>query len=110
MDLEKETSLEKPLSTHSDIQEPVRLAIGVDLEGYSSEEQGSDIEAVESKRSEHHAVSRVVTAQDWTGHDDPENPHNWGIYKRAWHTVQPALFGFAVLVASQIQLYCSNGI
>jgi hypothetical protein len=41
------------------------------------------------------AVKRVVTAQDWTGPDDPENPHNWSMRKRTWHTLIPGLFGLA---------------
>ena len=41
-------------------------------------------------------VHRVRTAQDWDGPDDPENPHNWPMWKRAWHTVPPALLSFSV--------------
>lgn len=42
------------------------------------------------------AVHRVVTAQDWTGPDDPENPHNWPLWKRIWHTLPPGFFAFSV--------------
>lgn len=41
-------------------------------------------------------TARVVTAQDWTGPDDPENPQNWSLLLRAYHTVPPALFAFVV--------------
>ncbi len=41
-------------------------------------------------------TTRVVTAQDWTGPNDPENPQNWSLLLRAYHTVPPALFGFVV--------------
>jgi hypothetical protein len=48
---------------------------------------------------EGHPVRRVVTAQDWTGPDDPENPHNWSLLKKIWHTIPPALFAFVVWVS-----------
>ena len=99
MDLEKEKTPDELQSTHSHAQ---RLAIGLDLESSSDEEQGSDIEAVASRRSEHHAITRVVTAQDWNGPDDPENPLNWSLLKRSWHVAQPGFFGFAVYVLNAI--------
>jgi hypothetical protein len=68
------------------------LAFELRLE--SSSDEGTYDE--ETPREQHNVISRVVTAQDWTGPDDPENPHNWPLFKRIWHTVQPALFGFAV--------------
>jgi hypothetical protein len=74
--------------THS----PDHLALELRLESSSDEEAYDE----ETPREPHNAISRVVTAQDWTGPDDPENPHNWSLFKRIWHTVQPALFGFAV--------------
>lgn len=33
---------------------------------------------------------------DWTGSADPENPHNWPLSKRTYHSAAPALCGFAV--------------
>jgi hypothetical protein len=56
---------------------------------------------IEDELPHHHdiegtPVRRTVTAQDWTGPDDPENPHNWPIWKRIWHTVPPALLAFIV--------------
>jgi hypothetical protein len=58
-------------------------------------------EGVEDSAPRHHdpegtPVHRTVTAQDWTGPDDPENPHNWPIWKRVWHTIPPALLAFIV--------------
>lgn len=41
-------------------------------------------------------ATRIVTAQDWTGPDDPENPYNWSKMKRAYHSVSPGLYGFTV--------------
>jgi len=39
---------------------------------------------------------RDLDPTDWTGPNDPGNPHNWGIWKRVYHATIPALFGFAV--------------
>ncbi|CAN9373587.1 unnamed protein product [Alternaria alternata] len=39
-----------------------------------------------------------VSSLDWNGPDDPDNPHNWSIWKAAYHTTIPAVFGFAVPV------------
>ena len=42
------------------------------------------------------AVTKTVTAQDWTGPDDRENPMNWPFGKKAYHTLIPAVSGFTV--------------
>jgi hypothetical protein len=47
---------------------------------------------------------RTVTAQDWNGPDDPENPYNWPMWKRVYATSVPALFGFTVYVYESIEL------
>ncbi|PWO21536.1 hypothetical protein PtrARCrB10_09943, partial [Pyrenophora tritici-repentis] len=39
---------------------------------------------------------------DWTGLDDPDNPHNWGIWKRVYHATIPALFGFTVTFGTSV--------
>jgi len=44
----------------------------------------------------HHNAVRVVTAQDWTGPNDPENPFNWSIYKRSYHILVAGLFALSV--------------
>lgn len=41
-------------------------------------------------------VKRILTAQDWNGPDDPENPMNWPMWQRIYHTTIPALMGFVV--------------
>jgi len=41
-------------------------------------------------------VRRAVTAQDWEGPDDPENPHNWSTAMKAYHVIIPGLYGFIV--------------
>jgi hypothetical protein len=78
----------------SGMESRLSLAIGVGSESDSEEERGA--KDIEAGHPEHTPVAKTVTAQDWTGPDDPENPHNWPLKKRAWHTLQPALFGLAV--------------
>ena len=48
------------------------------------------------------ALQRTVTAQDWTGPDDPENPHNWPMWQRVYHTTVPALFCLAVTFGTSV--------
>lgn len=48
------------------------------------------------------ALGRIVTAQDWTGPDDPEDPVNWPMAQRVYHTIIPGLFGFAVTLGSSV--------
>lgn len=45
-----------------------------------------------------HPVQKAVTAQDWTGPDDPENPFNWNIWKKVYHVAIPALQCFTMYV------------
>jgi hypothetical protein len=33
---------------------------------------------------------------DWDGPDDPDNPVNWPLSLRIYHSAVPAMFGFAV--------------
>ena len=47
-------------------------------------------------------LQKTVTAQDWTGPDDPENPHNWPLWQRVYHTTVPSLFGLAVTFGSSV--------
>lgn len=39
-----------------------------------------------------HKITKAVTAQDWTGPDDLDNPQNWPLIKKAYHVGFPALF------------------
>ncbi|TVY83941.1 Polyamine transporter [Lachnellula suecica] len=47
-------------------------------------------------------LTRTLTAQDWTGPDDPENPRNWPFGKKVFHTIVPALLAFVVSIGSSI--------
>ena len=48
------------------------------------------------------ALERTVAAQDWTGPDDPENPMNWPLWKKVYHTIIPGLFAFIVTFGSSV--------
>ncbi|KAI9798717.1 MAG: hypothetical protein M1825_004999, partial [Sarcosagium campestre] len=47
-------------------------------------------------------LSKVTTAQDWTGKDDPEDPKNWAFREKAFHTFIPAVLGFTVSFGSSV--------
>ena len=90
--------------------------------GTKSEEQHADVQTsrASEETSEHGDVSdaekglesapesrpdglkKTVTAQDWTGPDDPENPLNWPLWQRVYHTTVPALFGFAITFGTSV--------
>ena len=58
-----------------------------------------------SKSAQHepqNGLAKTVTAQDWTGPDDPENPQNWPLWRRVYHTTIPALYGLAVTFGSSV--------
>ncbi|KAF9698028.1 hypothetical protein EKO04_004127 [Ascochyta lentis] len=42
------------------------------------------------------------TGTDWTGPDDPDNPHNWPMWIRVYHATTPGLFCFAVTFGTSI--------
>lgn len=37
-----------------------------------------------------------LASDDWNSPDDPDNPHNWKLVSRIYHTIAPALFAFVV--------------
>lgn len=41
-------------------------------------------------------VSKVRTAQDWDGIDDPENPLNWPVWKKVYHITMVGLLCFTM--------------
>jgi hypothetical protein len=63
-------------------------------------DEARDIEQIATSatnRSKHGSpAQRAVTAQDWTGPNDPENPWNWPLWKRLYHTALVGVFCFTV--------------
>lgn len=76
-----------------------------DKEASAEDKLTSDVEAQHpaiDPSSKHAALTRTITAQDWTGPDDPENPWNWQLWKKIYHTLIPAVMGFASTIGSSI--------
>ncbi|KAH7412074.1 major facilitator superfamily domain-containing protein [Phaeosphaeria sp. MPI-PUGE-AT-0046c] len=48
------------------------------------------------------SLPRSLDCSDWDGPDDPDNPHNWPMSKRAYHCLAPAFFGFAVTFGTSV--------
>jgi len=46
----------------------------------------------------------AVTALDWTGPNDPENPENWSAGKKAFHIAYVGLQCFVVCVGLHVYL------
>ena len=69
----------------------------IDLDGLRD---NGEIEKLSTQPTQHsrdgQPVTRAPTAQDWTGPDDPENPINWPMSKRVYHTIIPGLFAFTM--------------
>ena len=72
------------------------LAIDVDLDGNdgSNAERGIAGQATLKEAP----ITSTVTAQDWTGPDDLENPHNWSMSKRMYNTLGTGLTAFSAYV------------
>jgi hypothetical protein len=67
------------------IQEAIEVGSSHDGEiGYRDHDDLEKASTTHSKTN-HDPATRVVTAQDWNGPDDPDNPHNWGRLKKACH-------------------------
>lgn len=52
-------------------------------------EDNADIEKLSTQQiaePDGHKIAKATTAQDWSGPDDPENPHNWPLWTRIYHT------------------------
>lgn len=56
----------------------------------------------QSHGSHHEPATRIVTATDWSGPDDPGNPHNWSLPKKCYHTFAVGAISFAVTVGSSL--------
>jgi hypothetical protein len=64
-------------------------------------EATQDLEKSTSHATQHsaqhgHPMQKAITAQDWTGPDDEENPMNWRIWKKVYHVAIPALQCFTM--------------
>ena len=83
-DLEKSLTFEEKRPPQSETNMSTR-SVGPQEELQDSE--GSQDRGTSTER---------VNSTEWTGPDDQNNPHNWSTWKRVYHAMIPALFGFAV--------------
>ena len=81
------SALEGPVSASSDPQDAF-----ADLEKASTR----------VSRSSHEPATRIVTAVDWNGPNDPENPLTWPVWKKAYHILAIGTLAFAVTAGSSI--------
>ncbi|CAG8973086.1 hypothetical protein HYALB_00009390 [Hymenoscyphus albidus] len=81
-------------------QEEVLQAHHVDGEAaisLKSEDNGDGVNTP-SVNSDNSKTEDVVL--DWESPDDPENPHNWPLWKKIYHTAIPAFYGFIITMAT----------
>jgi len=57
---------------------------------------GRNVTLVSPNDTKNNEMSKEVTAQDWTGDDDPENPMNWPLLKRIYGTSIAGFLAFIV--------------
>lgn len=63
----------------------------LDLEKTGSVLVHEDLTAIAQKNP-----TTTITAPDWDGPDDPDNPRTWSLRKRLFHSTIPGLFNFVV--------------
>ena len=70
----------------------------------SADDGPYDLEQAATQQSTGPTVSleKVKTAADWNGADDKDNPMNWSIAKRVYHTFAIAMLAFAVTFGSSV--------
>lgn len=109
---EHDQSLQAEISKDSEKLDDLRLeseSIASALEGVSSESiegqnRANDLEkaATHSSGGAHEPATRIVTAVDWNGPDDPGNPLNWPLWKKCYHTAAIGSLAFAVTIGSSM--------
>ena len=76
------------------------------LEGASIHEPdvGEDLEkaTTQATRASREPATRITTAADWSGPDDPENPMIWPVWRKAYQTFAIGMLSFAVTCGSSI--------
>ncbi|EED23787.1 bicyclomycin resistance protein, putative [Talaromyces stipitatus ATCC 10500] len=75
----------------------VELSIASTL-GYDDTERALE----ENSPAKSNSLRTTVTAQDWIGPNDPENPQNWSTPKKIYHVLVPTIFAFVVSLGTSI--------
>jgi hypothetical protein len=47
------------------------------------------------QRDAEKAPAPTIPFDDWNGDDDPENPYNWALWRKALHVLGPGLISFS---------------
>lgn len=89
-----ETKAEDSASSRSSITLPMAAEAAQD---------DNDIEKTATHKSDSagQPANKVVTALDWTGPDDPENPENWSTGWKAYHVAYVGIQCFVMYVSHQ---------
>lgn len=58
------------------------------------EKLSSDLEIPQNRNDI--PFTKIRTAQDWDGPDDPENPMNWPVWKKVYHTTMVGFLCFTM--------------
>jgi hypothetical protein len=90
-DTETDPSSVRDTSSHNDVNNDIGDLVTGGFPDLEASRQGA-----RQEDSTKNPVAGTVTAQDWSGPDDPENPQNWPLWKRVYTTSIPGLYGFTV--------------
>ena len=84
--------------------ESIASALGGNDEDENDDMSHDDLEKATTQAShgKHEPATRIVTAVDWTGPDDPGNPLTWPLWKRAYQTIAIGSLAFAVTAGSSL--------
>lgn len=75
--------------SHGEDQETESILEAIEV-GNTHDEKSTEFHDIEktptpTSGTSHEPATTVNTALDWTGPDDPDNPHNWSAFKKAYH-------------------------
>ena len=82
-----------------DVSRPAPLHVNR-RSGVQSSDMEKGLEGVESPASP--ASKGVIRSDDWSGPDDPDNPFNWSLKQRIYHTTIPGVLSFVVTFGSSV--------
>ena len=75
--------IEQPISKNEQIED---VTSGGDADSTEKEFEPQNLLPSEDAAN---GLRKTVTAQDWNGPDDPENPVKWSLWQRVYHTYVP---------------------
>lgn len=104
-----EDSMEKPRTKDDSQMESESIASalgGTDDNVNDIDDDGTPNDLEKAKTQTDHSIrepaTRIVTAVDWTGPDDPGNPQNWPMWKKIYQTLAIGILAFGVTAGSSL--------